>query len=50
MICPREASLEEETTISLKTEGSTRKAGDPRPKVEPTRYSLGLSFELIDYP
>ena len=44
MIHPCEASLREEARTSLKTEGSTREAGDPRLKMKSACGSLGLSF------
>ena len=44
VIHPREASLGEEARTSLKTEGSTREAGDPRSKMKSTCGSLGLSL------
>ena len=47
MICPREASLREEARTSLKMEGLTREAGDPRLKMEFVRGSLGPSFVLF---
>ena len=50
MIHPREASLGEESKTSLKTEGLTREAGDPRLKMKSACDSLGLSFELSNYP
>ena len=43
-IHPREASLVDEVKTSLKIEGSTYEASDPRSKMESTRGSLGLSF------
>ena len=47
MINPREASLGEEAMTSLKTEGSTREAGDPRSKMKSACGSLGLSFRSL---
>ena len=47
MIHPREASLGEEARSSLKTEGSTREAGNPRSKMKSTCGSLGLSFRSL---
>ena len=47
MIRPREANLEEEARTSLKMEGSTHEAGDPRSKMEFVRGSLGPSFVLF---
>ena len=44
MIHTHEASLREEVRTSLKTDGSTREAGDPRSKMKSTRVSLGLFF------
>ena len=41
---PCEASLGEEVRTSLKTEGSTHEAGNPRSKIKSTYGSLGLSF------
>ena len=42
MIYTCEAILGDEVRTSLKTERSTREAGDPRSKIESTRVSLGL--------
>ena len=50
MIHPREVSLEEEARTPLKTEGSTREAGDPWSKMEFARGSLGPSFVLFIQP
>ena len=44
MIHPHEASLEEETRTSFKTEGSTREAGDLRSKMKSTCGSLVFFF------
>ena len=44
MIHSREASLGEEVRTSLKTEDSTREAGDPRSKMKSTHGSLDLYF------
>ena len=44
MIHTREAILGEEVRTSLKTERSTREAGDPRSKMKSTRVSLSLTF------
>lgn len=44
MIHPCEASLGEEVMTSLKTEGSTPVAGDPRSNMKSTCGSLGLSL------
>ena len=41
-IHPHEASHGEKAVTSLKTEGSTREAGDPRSKMKSTRGSLIL--------
>ena len=43
-IHPREASFGEKVRTSLKTERSTREAGDPQSKMKSMRVSLGLSL------
>ena len=44
MIRTSEASLGEEMRTSLKAEGSTREAGDPRSKMKSMRVNLGRTF------
>ena len=50
MIYYCEASLREKAKTSLKMEGLTREAGDPRLKMKSACDSLGLSSELDNYP
>ena len=47
MIRAREASLGDEVRTSLKMEGSTREAGNPRSRMKSTHGSLGLSFFFV---
>ena len=44
IIRPRKAGLGEEVRTLLKTERSTREAGDPRSKMKSPRVSLSLPF------
>ena len=49
MIHPCEANLEKEARTSLKTEGSTRGAGDPRSKMEFAHGRIGQTLVLFVY-